>query len=185
MLLRLVVLTQARRLPLSVQRDFVEIGQYITDQLPAFVIIINELAELIELGSRGRIGCARHPRTISNGNSERVIRHLNSCATEAQQLTGGRSHLRRKRIIPLRSDHRNYFQHPAFFACACEYRSLDCWLSAMGPTRKEAEMTYTIWSNGGKFEWLIREAGEIVSRSGLVFNSRAAAKRHMMKNLPE
>jgi len=44
-------------------------------------------------------------------------------------------------------------------------------------------MTYTIWSNGGKFEWIIREGEEIVKRSGLVFNSRAAAKRAMIKEL--
>lgn len=42
-------------------------------------------------------------------------------------------------------------------------------------------MTYTIWGNGGKFEWIIRQDETIVARSGLVFNSRAAAKRAMLK----
>lgn len=42
-------------------------------------------------------------------------------------------------------------------------------------------MTYTIWSNGGKYEWIIRDADSIVKRSGMVFNSRAAAKRDLMK----
>lgn len=44
-------------------------------------------------------------------------------------------------------------------------------------------MTYTIWKNGGKFEWLIRDGETIVNRSGLVFNSYGAAKRAMMKSL--
>lgn len=44
-------------------------------------------------------------------------------------------------------------------------------------------MAYTIWSNGGKFEWIIRDGEKIVKRSGLVFNSRAAAKREMVKAL--
>lgn len=43
-------------------------------------------------------------------------------------------------------------------------------------------MTLTIWSNGGRHEFLIRnEAGEIVVRSGLVYSNRAAAKRAAMK----
>ena len=41
-------------------------------------------------------------------------------------------------------------------------------------------MTYTIWSNCGKFEWLVREGEIIVKRSGLVFNSRTAAKRSLL-----
>jgi hypothetical protein len=44
-------------------------------------------------------------------------------------------------------------------------------------------MTYTIWSNCGKFEWIIRDGETIVKRSGLIFNNRNAAKRDMLKNL--
>lgn len=44
-------------------------------------------------------------------------------------------------------------------------------------------MTYTIWSNGGKFEWIIRNGENIVSRSGLIFNNHASAKRALMKAL--
>lgn len=46
-------------------------------------------------------------------------------------------------------------------------------------------MTYTIWSNGGRFEWIIREGEEIVKRSGMIFTNRAAAKRAMMKAIKE
>ena len=41
-------------------------------------------------------------------------------------------------------------------------------------------MTYTIWSNGGKFEWIIREGETIVKRSGMIFNDRTAAKRALL-----
>lgn len=41
-------------------------------------------------------------------------------------------------------------------------------------------MTYTIWGNGGKFEWIIRDGEIITKRSGMIFNSRAAAKHDMM-----
>ena len=44
-------------------------------------------------------------------------------------------------------------------------------------------MTYTIWSNDGKFEWLLRDGENIVERSGLIFTSYAAAKRAMRKYL--
>lgn len=44
-------------------------------------------------------------------------------------------------------------------------------------------MTYTIWSNGGKFEYIIREGEEITKRSGLIFNSRSAAKKAMLTYL--
>jgi hypothetical protein len=53
-------------------------------------------------------------------------------------------------------------------------------------------MTYTIWSNGGRYEWILRrqveglEDGEIVHRSGLVHRSRGVAftamKRWMAAN---
>lgn len=46
-------------------------------------------------------------------------------------------------------------------------------------------MTYTIWSNGGRFEWIVREGENIVQRSGLIFTNRAAAKRAMLKALAE
>jgi hypothetical protein len=45
-------------------------------------------------------------------------------------------------------------------------------------------MTYTIWSNCGKYEWLIRDGETIIARSGQVFNSYAKAKRAMVKALP-
>jgi hypothetical protein len=44
-------------------------------------------------------------------------------------------------------------------------------------------MTYTIWSNGRKFEYVIRNGEEIISRSGLVFNSRSAAYKALVKSL--
>jgi hypothetical protein len=42
-------------------------------------------------------------------------------------------------------------------------------------------MTYTIWGNGGRFEWIIREGEFIVQRSGMIFTSYSAAKRAMLK----
>lgn len=42
-------------------------------------------------------------------------------------------------------------------------------------------MTFTIWSNGGKHEYIVYDGDKIVRRSGLIFNTRAAAKRAMMK----
>jgi hypothetical protein len=36
---------------------------------------------------------------------------------------------------------------------------------------------------GGKFEWIIRNGENIVSRSGLIFNNHASAKRALMKVL--
>lgn len=41
-------------------------------------------------------------------------------------------------------------------------------------------MTYMIWSNARKFEFIVYENGEILKRSGLIYSSRAAAKRAMM-----
>lgn len=43
-------------------------------------------------------------------------------------------------------------------------------------------MTYTIWSNGGKHEWIIRDGETIIARSGLIYNSRRAAKAAMLKS---
>jgi hypothetical protein len=45
--------------------------------------------------------------------------------------------------------------------------------------------TYTIWGNGGKFEWLIRDGERISARSGSIFNSYGAAKRAMVKALSQ
>lgn len=44
-------------------------------------------------------------------------------------------------------------------------------------------MTYTIWSNGGRFEWILRDGETIVKRSGMIFTTRAAAKRALMKEV--
>lgn len=44
-------------------------------------------------------------------------------------------------------------------------------------------MTYTIWSNAGKFEWIIRRGENIVLRSGLIHKNYSAAKRAMLKAL--
>ena len=43
--------------------------------------------------------------------------------------------------------------------------------------------TFTIWSNGGRHEWILRRGDDIVKRSGLVFSSRAKAKRDFLKNV--
>lgn len=42
-------------------------------------------------------------------------------------------------------------------------------------------MRYTIWSNAGRFEFLLYDGDDLVTRSGLVFLNRAAAKRAMLK----
>lgn len=44
-------------------------------------------------------------------------------------------------------------------------------------------MTYTIWSNAGRFEFIVREGERIIKRSGLIYTSRAKAKREMEKFL--
>jgi len=44
-------------------------------------------------------------------------------------------------------------------------------------------MTYTIWSNAGRHEWLIADGDTVVKRSGLVFANRAAAKRDLLKSI--
>lgn len=44
-------------------------------------------------------------------------------------------------------------------------------------------MNYTIWGNGGRFEYLIRAGnGNIISRSGLIYPSRSRAKSAMLKD---
>ena len=37
-------------------------------------------------------------------------------------------------------------------------------------------MTYTIWSNAGRWEWIVYDGDRVVARSGLVFSSRSAAR---------
>ena len=44
-------------------------------------------------------------------------------------------------------------------------------------------LTYTIWSNSGRHEFIIRCGETIIRRSGLIYTSRAAAKRAMLKHL--
>lgn len=41
-------------------------------------------------------------------------------------------------------------------------------------------MTYTIWSNGGRHEWLIRQGETTIQRSGLIYRNRSAAKRALL-----
>jgi len=49
-----------------------------------------------------------------------------------------------------------------------------------------AVATYTIWSSGGRHEWLARdEKGDIVARSGLVFTSRSGAMSALRRYLRE
>lgn len=43
--------------------------------------------------------------------------------------------------------------------------------------------TFTIWKNGTKFEWIVRDGENIVARSGLIHNSYGIAKRAMTKAL--
>ena len=40
-------------------------------------------------------------------------------------------------------------------------------------------MTYTIWSNAGRWEWIVYRDEEVHARSGLIFPSRAAAERDL------
>jgi hypothetical protein len=43
--------------------------------------------------------------------------------------------------------------------------------------RYEAKlMTYTIWSNAGRWEWIVYDGDRVVGRSGLIFRSRHAAR---------
>jgi hypothetical protein len=45
--------------------------------------------------------------------------------------------------------------------------------------------TYTIWGNGGKYEWIVRDGERITARSNPIYNSYAAAKRAMVKALSQ
>lgn len=42
-------------------------------------------------------------------------------------------------------------------------------------------MTFTIWSNAGKFEWIAMIGDTVLDRSGLVFNSHKAAFRSLLR----
>lgn len=42
-------------------------------------------------------------------------------------------------------------------------------------------MTYTIWSNGGRYEFLIYKGDDVVTRSGLVHPNHGSAKRACLK----
>jgi len=42
-------------------------------------------------------------------------------------------------------------------------------------------LTYTIWSNANRHEFIIRCGETIIRRSGLIYPTRAAAKRAMVK----
>ena len=46
-------------------------------------------------------------------------------------------------------------------------------------------MTITIWSNGGRYEWIIRDGETIIDRSGLIFTSRSRAKQKLILRLNE
>ncbi len=55
----------------------------------------------------------------------------------------------------------------------------------MTATVQPENRTYTIWKNGCKFEWIIRDGEQIVARSGLIHNSYATAKRKMISALSQ
>lgn len=44
-------------------------------------------------------------------------------------------------------------------------------------------MTYTIWSNGGRYEWIIRNGEGIVARSGLIYLTRSRALQKLILEL--
>lgn len=50
---------------------------------------------------------------------------------------------------------------------------------------KTDNYTFTIWSNAGRYEWIIRSGDDIVERSGQVFTSRGKAKTALMKRYNE
>lgn len=56
--------------------------------------------------------------------------------------------------------------------------------------RNPDNRTYTIWGNGGKYEWIIRDGEKIVARSNPIYknpiyNSYGEAKRAMVKALSQ
>lgn len=47
-------------------------------------------------------------------------------------------------------------------------------------------MRFTIWSNGGRHEWLLYDDGESIrARSGLIFPSRSRAQTDLRRYLKE
>lgn len=42
-------------------------------------------------------------------------------------------------------------------------------------------MRFTIWSNGGRFEYIVYQGEELIARSGLIYTSRSKAKSAMMR----
>jgi hypothetical protein len=46
-------------------------------------------------------------------------------------------------------------------------------------------MTFTIWSNAGKFEWIMYCGDTVLDRSGLVFKSHNAAFRALLRMVKE
>jgi hypothetical protein len=44
-------------------------------------------------------------------------------------------------------------------------------------------MTYTIWSNAGRYEWIIRDGDAIVARSGLIYPTRSRAQQKLILEL--
>jgi hypothetical protein len=47
--------------------------------------------------------------------------------------------------------------------------------------KKGSPMTYTIWSQAGRYEWILRKGEEIVHRSGLIYHSRGVAFTHLKR----
>jgi hypothetical protein len=43
-------------------------------------------------------------------------------------------------------------------------------------------MTYTVWSNGGRHEYIARVDGQIVARSGMIYSSRKQAIAALMRD---
>ena len=119
--------------------------------------------------------------------------------TDLTHLDALRSRLAREqqRLANARTENEKAFRIREITACekeiAGEYKFLgieplplddilsdDALLAALTEI-PDLAMTYTICSNGGKFEWIIYKGENIVRRSGLIFNTYAAAKRAMLQ----
>jgi len=46
-------------------------------------------------------------------------------------------------------------------------------------------MTFTIWSNAGKFEWIAMVGETVLDRSGLKYKSHTAAFRALLRYVKE
>lgn len=44
------------------------------------------------------------------------------------------------------------------------------------------EIKATVWSNGGRSEWIIYRGEEIVARSGMIYRSNSVARRAMIRH---